>query len=150
MPVKITTNRTNASSGEISVGDLKSMKTEFIHKADITAANGRSEPIIKNYSFYFLKEELIELLNMYSDEAGVKVQIGVNTASTEDVCGNPQINQICAIIETYVDITTRTDDRPEGKFVLVNGYQSFGKIKILSTNDPVCCPSSDPGNGIII
>jgi hypothetical protein len=147
MPVKITANQTNTDTGEVSSSVLTAMKDEFKNKAEVIPANGRTQPVIKNYSFYFLKEELMELLNMYPADLGVKIQIGVHTVSTQDVCGNQHIGQLCAIIETYENITTRNNGKAVDEFVLVNGFQSFGTIKILAPNDPVCCPSSDPGGG---
>lgn len=146
MPVKIVddvSGQTRSAYGEVTKADLLTIKSEFVYNAEVTPVIPRTNAVNKRYSFYFEKEQFLELFSKKPNDLGVKINIGIQIDPTLDICGNNEGNNMCIVVETFPDKTSKNPASVVGEFVLINGFEKNGAVKILS--DVVCCPSSDPG-----
>lgn len=146
MPVKIidNTGTTRVPTGEIKLADLEKMKDDFITQVSVTPVSPRTA-LNKKHSFYFSKDQFIELFNSTPSADLVKISICVQVPDTIDLCGNNLADALATIIEMVeYDTTTgvKTPVNNVGNFVLINGYQNNGVLKLLTTGG--CCPSTDP------
>lgn len=143
MPVKIVSSPTRAEFGEVLRSDLLTIKSEFADKTSVSPLASRTAPVNKRFSFYFEKEQFLELFSKRPNDLGVKINIGIQKDPTLDICLNNEGNNMCIVVETFLDKNNKSAANSIGDFVLINGFENNGVIKISS--NVVCCPSSDPG-----
>ncbi len=143
MPVKIVSSPTRSEFGEVLQSDLLTIKSEFANNTSVSQKAPRTDPVNKRVSFYFEKEQFLELFSKRPNDLGVKINIGIQKDPTQDICLNNESNNMCIVVETILDKNNKSAANNIGDFVLINGYENNGTIKISA--NVVCCPSSDPG-----
>ncbi len=142
MPVKILDNQgtTSSATGEIKKSDLTKIKSDFDNDVSVTR-NTVGEIINKRVSFYFDKNQFLELFRQRPNDLGVIINIGIQIDPTLDICRNDESNNMCIVVETFENRLNKNPHNGIGDFVLINGYDNYGSIKTLDTG---CCPSSEP------
>jgi hypothetical protein len=142
MPVKIVDSQTRSAFGEIKLNDLLTIKSEFADHAAVSPTAGRTVAVNKKYSFYFSKDQFLQLFDKKPGDLGVKINIGIQNDPTEDICHNNEGNNMCVVVETFENKDNKNPESVLDGYVLINGFENNGEVKIFSNT--VCCPSSDP------
>ena len=148
MPVKIVDNTHGTTSikfGTIKEDDVSKMTDSFKKEVGLTAIPKRVA-IVKKYSFYFSKQQLIELLKNYeADEHlnALEIAIAVQLSETVVDCTTGiQYNESDSLA-VIVSMTNKDEKIPINgvdDLVLINGY-SDNEPHLLAT---ACCPGSKP------
>ena len=148
MPVKIVDNThgtTSIKDGTIKEDDVSKMTDSFKKEVGLTAIPSRLA-IIKKYSFYFSKDQLLELLKNYEvDEHlnALEIAIAVQLNLTVIICDTGfhyNDSDALAVIISMVNKDVKKPMNGVNDLVLINGYND-NEPHLLGT---ACCPGSKP------
>lgn len=148
MPVKIVDNThgsTSINHGTIKKHDVSIMTKSFKKEVGLTAIPPRVA-IAKKYSFYFTKDQLLELLKNYEANEhlnALEIAIAVQLSDIVVKCGNGnQFNESdsMAVIVSMVNKDEKIPMNGVDDLVLINGYND-NEPHLLGTP---CCPGSKP------
>jgi len=129
MPVKITNQPTDSSSGTIALADLNKMKDSFINETYLTPSGPRTT-VVKKYSVGFMLQDFTEFLAKYSDAHMIRINFAVHLDPFTACNGTDYANSLTVVVEaadfinlanTAEGFTSRVNTED---YVLIPGYKN--------------------------
>ncbi len=115
MPIKIVSTPSNQEKGEVNIGSLNGMISEYQNSVTVHGAE-------KTFSFYFDKQEVKKMLDQSAD--GVRIKLTVHNSDQHLACDQKNYNEYLGVAIFSVNSGKIMD--AVGDFVLIPGYKKFG------------------------